>query len=76
MGNVVRFKTMTKDSDDRKCAFGVFLDIVDSFQESNNKKAKSQGQTLRANQTICPFCSKEIESGAKTCRYCGKEQSD
>jgi hypothetical protein len=66
---------MTNNNDERKCAFGVFLDIVDSLQEMN-KKHISQKRDSDAGKKKCPLCSKEIESIAKTCCCCGKTQPE
>jgi hypothetical protein len=65
---------MAKNNNERKCAFGVFLDIVDNLQEINNKPI-AQKSTAEDNNKKCPFCSKEIESIAKTCCYCGEAQT-
>jgi len=66
---------MTKNNDERKCAFGVFLDIVESFREMN-KKPITQKSNSEVNNKNCPFCSKEIESSAKACRHCGEAQCE
>jgi endo-alpha-1,4-polygalactosaminidase (GH114 family) len=66
---------MTKHSDEKKCAFGVFLDIVDSWQEMN-KKDTSPKRASEACHKKCPSCDREIESTAKVCCYCGKAQSE
>jgi predicted amidophosphoribosyltransferase len=59
---------MTKNNDERKCAFGVFLDIIDSMQEMNKKNSSE------SNIKKCPFCSQQLNSDEKTCRYCGEPQ--
>jgi hypothetical protein len=65
---------MTKDNDEKKCAFGVFLDIVDSWQ-GMSKKGISQ-KASEANNKKCPFCFKEMELTERLCRHCGKIQPE
>ena len=62
---------MTKNNEERRCAFGVFLDIVDSWQEMN-KKDISQKRASEVGNKKCPSCAKEMESNAKVCCYCGQ----
>jgi len=59
---------MTETNNEKKCAFGVFLDIVDSLQEMNKIKIPQAGIKK------CSFCSKELESTANNCCYYGKAQ--
>jgi hypothetical protein len=66
---------MSKDSDEKKCAFGVFLDIVDSWQEMNKKGISQKNPTEDVNKE-CPFCCKEIESREKICRHCGRPRPE
>lgn len=65
------FSEMTKNNDERKCAFGVFLDIVDSFQKMNETDV-SQKSASEARNKKCRFCSNEIAPIEKICRHCGK----
>lgn len=66
---------MTKNNEERKCAFGVFLDIVDSWQEMNKKDTSPKG-ALEAGNEECSSCARKIESIAKVCCYCGKAQPE
>jgi hypothetical protein len=66
---------MTKNNDERKCAFGVFIDIVDNLQ-AMNKMDISQKRDSEPYNKECPFCSNEIESTEKICRHCGKAQPE
>jgi len=66
---------MTKNNEERKCAFGVFLDIVDSWQEMN-KKDISPKRASEAGNKKCLACAREIEPTARVCCYCGKAQPE
>ncbi len=62
---------MTKERDERKCAFGAFLDIVDSLQELNRKPLPRKDQPA-ADSVTCPFCSSKGEPTGRTCPACGE----
>ena len=74
-GEIYSQKTMSNNNDEKKCAFGVFLDIVDGLQ-AINKKGSSREKASNADNKRCPYCLPVIGPGAKACCSCGKAQPE